>query len=208
MELSITMGLKPRALSEASDQAELIARARRKDEAAFAFIVDSYQNRLFGFVRRMVQDPDDAADIAQETFVRAFQGIGRFDGRSSMRTWLFRIAYNLCVDRARRSERTPSTLRLDAGFEEEESIDVPDGRWDPQGVVLDSELRAMLEAAIGSMSEKLRSVILLHDREDLAYEDIAKILQIPVGTVKSRLFLARAHLQERLGPYLRGEVLS
>lgn len=200
------MGIKAGGHAEGSTEVELIERCRHRDAAAFAKVVDAYQNRLFGFVRRMVPDAEDAADIAQEAFIRAFQGFHRFDGRSSLRTWLFRIAHNLCVDRARRQDRGITAVRLDAIFEDEDTFELPDTTWDPQGAVLDEELREHVEAAVGSMSEKLRSVLLLHDREDLAYEDIAKVLNIPVGTVKSRLFLARAHLQHVLGPYLRGEV--
>ena len=93
MELVLrTMTLKPGATTDLSDELALIERCRKNDAEAFGKIVDADQNRLFGFVRRMVKDGEDASDIAQETFVRAFQGIHRFDGRSSIRTWLFRIA--------------------------------------------------------------------------------------------------------------------
>lgn len=200
------MGLNAAARVDSSPEAELVARCRMKDAEAFSKVVDAYQSRVLGFVRRMVPDSEEAADIAQETFVRAFQGFGKFDGRSSLRTWLFRIAYNLCVDRSRRLEHRYAPLRLDLGFDEDESFDVPDDRWDPESLVLDAELKTKLEEGIASMSDKLRSVLLLHDREDMAYEEIANVLKIPVGTVKSRLFLARAHLQKVLGPYLRSEV--
>lgn len=199
------MGLRPTSQHDASWESALIERCRRQDPEAFAKIVDAYQNRVFGFVRRMVPDVEEAADIAQDTFIRAFQGIGRFDGRSSVRTWLFRIAHNLCVDRARRADRGPSHVRFDSPFDDE-PIEVADNRWNPEGGVLDAEMHALLERAIGTMSEKLRAVLMLHDREDVAYDEIARILEIPIGTVKSRLFLARAHLQTALGPYLRGEV--
>ena len=86
-------------------------------------------------------------------------------------------------------------------------IEIPDDRWAPERMVIEGELADAIEAAIGSMSEKLRTVLLLHDKEDASYEEIAEILKLPIGTVKSRLFLARAHLQSSLKPYLRGEVL-
>lgn len=199
------MNGKRGAQQDAAFEPALLERCRRQDADAFGKLVDAYQNRLFGFVRRMVADPEEAADVVQETFIRAFQAIHRFDGRSSLRTWLFRIAYNLCVDRSRRADRLPAEYRLDTAYEEEETIDVPDSRWDPEGVVLDEELMTLLEAAIGTMSDKLRSVLLLHDKDDLSYEEIAGVLGLPLGTVKSRLFLARAHLQSALGAYLRGE---
>lgn len=184
----------------------LIERCRRQDAEAFARIVDAYQSRVYGFVRRMVSDTEEAADIAQEVFIRAYQSFGRFDGRSSLRTWLFRIAHNLCVDRARRLGRAPERSSLDAGGADEESaMEIPDQRWDPETMVLNDELAAVVESALASMSEKLRSVLLLHDREDFAYEEIALALEVPIGTVKSRLFLARAHLQRAVGTYLDGE---
>lgn len=194
--------------TDPASELALIARCRRQDAEAFALVVDAYQNRVFGFVRRMVGDQEDAADIAQEVFVRAYQSFGRFDGRSSLRTWLFRIAHNLCVDRARKLGRTPDTASLDATAADDEStFEVADQRWDPELMVLNDELFAVVDAAVGTMSDKLRSVLLLHDREDFAYDEIALTLDLPVGTVKSRLFLARAHLQKVVGAYLNGEKL-
>lgn len=184
----------------------LVERCRRKDFDAFGRIVDAYQNRVFGFVRRMVSDADDAADVTQEVFVRAFQAFERFDGRSSLRTWLFRIAHNLCIDRARRLDRAPASSAIDASSDDDVAMEIPDARWDPESVILNDELMAVVESTIAAMSDKLRSVLILHDREDMAYEEIAGALDLPVGTVKSRLFLARAQLQQALIPYLNGGV--
>lgn len=184
----------------------LIERCRRQDAEAFARVVDAYQNRVYGFVRRMVGDRDEAADIAQEVFIRAYQSFARFDGRSSLRTWLFRIAHNLCVDRARRLGRTPDNASLDAANDDEAHFELPDTRWDPEVLVLDQELMVVVEQALEGMSDKLRSVLLLHDKEDFAYDEIAATLNVPIGTVKSRLFLARTHLQKAVGEYLHGGV--
>lgn len=192
--------------SETGVEQALIERCKQQDAEAFGRIVDAYQNRVFGFVKRMVVDLDDTADIAQEVFVRAFQSFGRFDGRSSVRTWLFRIAHNLCVDRARRNMRAPSEARIEATFEDDEPMEISDRRWNPETAALDEELMVAAESAIGTMSEKLRSVLILHDQEDLPYEEIANLLKVPIGTVKSRLFLARAHLQKALKPYLASGV--
>ncbi len=184
-----------------ASEAALIDRCRKQDTEAFGKLVDAYQNRVFGFVRRMVPNAEEAADVTQEVFVRAFQNIARFDGRSSVRTWLFRIAYHLCIDRARKADRSPNEVGLtDPG--EGEEIDVPDMRWQPDQIAIDTEMMDVVEGGIRSMSEKLRSVLLLHDKEDMAYEEIAKTLELPVGTVKSRLFLARAHLQNVVRTYL------
>jgi len=182
-------------------EAALVDRCRKNDYEAFGKLVDAYQNRVFGFVRRMVSNADEAADVTQEVFIRAYQSFVRFDGRSSVRTWLFRIAYNLCVDRARKTNRTPSELSFAGTQEGDEDFEVADLRWTPEQIALNEELQGVVEKGILSMSEKLRSVLLLHDREDLPYEDIAQALDLPVGTVKSRLFLARAHLQKVLNEY-------
>jgi RNA polymerase sigma-70 factor (ECF subfamily) len=189
---------------EPAFEAALIDKCKQQDFEAFGKLVDAYQNRVFGFVRRMVPNAEEAADITQETFIRAFQNFARFDARSSVRTWLFRIAYNLCVDRARKVERTPTMVGM-VDQEHGEEIDVSDSRWLPDQMVLDDELLAVVESGIASMSEKLRSVLLLHDREDMQYEEIAQMLDVPVGTVKSRLFLARNHLQGVVREYLDTE---
>jgi RNA polymerase sigma-70 factor, ECF subfamily len=191
--------------TDSASESALIDRCRKQDFEAFGKFVDLYQSRVFGFVRRMVPNSEEAADVTQEVFIKAFQNFTRFDGRSSVRTWLFRIAYHLCVDRARKQDRTPDQVAL-VDAEEGESIDLPDSRWQPEQLAVDSELMSVVEAAILSMSEKLRSVLLLHDREDMQYEEIAQMLEVPVGTVKSRLFLARAHLQNVVKSYLEIEV--
>lgn len=187
-------------LDTAAEQA-LIDRSRRRDLDAFAKIVDAYQARIFGFVKRMIRNDEEAQDVTQEVFIKAFQAMHRFDGRSSLRTWLFKIAHNLCVDRVRRHDRAPSSSSLTAMSDEDETIDLPDTRWSPEDVVLNDELASVVEHAIETMSDKLRTVLLLHDKEDMAYEEIAAAVDVPVGTVKSRLFLARAHLQKHLSAY-------
>jgi RNA polymerase sigma-70 factor (ECF subfamily) len=195
--------------SEGVDQAyerAILERCRKQDAEAFGQFVDLYQSRVFGFVRRMVADSEEAADVTQEVFIRAFQHFGRFDGRSSVKTWLFRIAHNLCVDHARRNKRSLKAISLAGATEEDEAIEVADVRWEPEQVTIDAELAEAVETAVAGMSEKLRSVLLLHDREDMAYEEIGATLSIPVGTVKSRLFLARNYLKAALADYLDNRI--
>ncbi len=194
-----------RRLDSASEHA-LVDQCRRQNYEAFGKIVDAYQGRVLGFARRMTPNLEEAHDVTQEVFLRAFQAFSKFDGRSSLRTWLFRIAHNLCVDKSRRSERAPAETRIEAVNEGEEQFDISDMRWSPEAVMLDAELQQVLDSGIALMSEKLRSVLLLHDREDMGYEEIAQMLEIPIGTVKSRLFLARAHLQQHLKKYWAGDV--
>jgi RNA polymerase sigma-70 factor (ECF subfamily) len=206
-EMELALGA-PRLTHHTDHAAEaaMIDRCRRQDLAAFGELVDAYQARVLGFVRRMVPNPDDATDVTQEVFIRAYQNFHRFDGRCSVRTWLFRIAHNLCIDRSRKVKRMPNEVSLQISGEIEEDFDAPDTRWEPDRVLMSDELHAIIEAGIASMSEKLRSVLILHDREELAYDEIAQALDIPVGTVKSRLFLARAHLKNLLRPYLTGDL--
>jgi RNA polymerase sigma-70 factor (ECF subfamily) len=185
------------------DEKSLVQKARNRDLEAFSRIVDAYQGRVMGFVRRMVPNGEDAADVTQEVFIRAFRSFENFDGRSSVRTWLFRIATNLCIDRSRKVDRIPGMVSL--SVDEEEGLatfDVSDTRWQPDEIAMTEELAAVVERTIAGMSEKLRSVLLLHDGEDMAYDEIAPALGIPVGTVKSRLFLARGQLQKAVAEYL------
>ena len=194
----------PKQLDDASEKA-LIERCRRQDYEAFGRFIDAYQNRVYGFIRRMVSNLDEAEDLTQEVFIRAYQHFATFDGRCSVKTWLFRIANNLCIDRARRLDRIPAHTDYYPSADDDEPIDIADIRWEPEKVALDQELSRLVETGIASMSEKLRSVLLLHDKEDMAYEEIATSLSIPVGTVKSRLFLARSHLQNVLSEYIKQE---
>ena len=202
--MEICVGAVRGKLREPRDQASesaIVDRCRKQDFEAFGQLVDAYQNRVFGFIRRMVTNADEAADITQDVFIRAFQNFDRFDGRCSVRTWLFRIAYHLCVDRARKNARAPHEVGLYDPTDGDE-VDVADSRWQPEQLVIDEELMSIVEEGIRSMSEKLRSVLILHDKEDMGYEEIAQTLGLPVGTVKSRLFLARAHLQDVLKRYM------
>ncbi len=188
----------------ASEQA-LVAKCRKQDYDAFGRVVDAYQARVLGYVRRFVNNEDEALDVTQEVFIKAFQAMAGFDGRASLRSWLFRIAHNLCIDRARRNMRRPIQLSMEPTMEGDDPFDFPDARWDPAASILTDELRNVLELAVESMSEKLKTVLLLHDQEDLGYEEIARIIDVPVGTVKSRLFLARAHVQKFVKAYMVGE---
>jgi RNA polymerase sigma-70 factor (ECF subfamily) len=196
--------LNPGDRFDAAAEQSLVEQARRKDYEAFTKIVNAYQARVHGFVRRMVGNEEEALDLTQDVFIRAFQAVDKFDGRSSVRTWLFRIAHNLCIDRSRRENRRPNITSLDAVQDDEGPREFADTSWDPQQMLLDDEFRGVVEHALEQMSDKLRTVLILHDREDMGYEEIASAVNIPVGTVKSRLFLARTFLQERVSTYLYG----
>jgi len=189
----------------------LIERCQANDAAAFNEIVSRYKNRVHNFVCRMVGPGTDAEDLTQETFVRAYMNIKSFQSRASLNTWLYRIATNICIDYTRKARKTRA---MTASFQREDdednvdaAADLPDVRFDPQVVLLNRELGARLEQSVRSLPEKLRTVVLLHDIEGLPYDEIAHILDCPLGTVKSRLFNARSALKDKLQPYLEGAAL-
>lgn len=196
-------GTARRSMGDSALDGSLIGRCKDRDVEAFSVIVDHYQARIYGFTRRMLRCDEDAEDVSQEVFIRAFENIDQFDGRASFATWLFKIAVNLCIDRARRKDRRPESVPLEP---DDHADAAPDKRWDPETRAVALEMEEAIEAAIGFLSEKLRGVLLLHDIEELSYEQISRIVGIPVGTVKSRLFLARSHLQRALRNYMTGEM--
>ncbi len=171
----------------------------------FGSIVDAYQNRLYGFVRRILKDDEEALDVTQEVFVRAFRNLKRFDGRCSLKAWLFRIAHNLCVDRARRRRVRFAEEQLECGEDEQHASLVSDDRWNPESVMLTDELLTVVDRAVERLSPKLKAVLILHDREEMAYEEIAQVLELPLGTVKSRLFAAREQVAGAVRSYLQEE---
>lgn len=184
----------------AADEAALIDQCRRGDASAFTPLVHAYQDRVYHLCLRMCGHRTAAEDFAQEAFVRAFQSIERFDGRSRFFTWLFRIAVNLVLSERRRSGQTRS-VPLDgdgpAGFARRDARD--NG---PMEAAWASERDAMVHAALAELDEEQRCIISLRDLESLSYEEIADILSIPSGTVKSRLHRARMALREKLAPHI------
>ena len=191
----------------------LVARARGGEDAAFEALVVHYQNRIYNHVARMVQDSAEAEDLAQETFVRAYQALPHFRGEASFQTWLYRIASNLATDASRRRKRRQwQTVSLDEPLDEEDSPiarDLADGAARTPGEVAESgSLRDQVWSAISELSDKLRPVVVLYDLQGLSYEEIAKLLGCPLGTVKSRLFNARCQLRDKLRRRLPEDFLA
>lgn len=188
----------------------LVQRAQANDRAAFNEIVLRYKAKVYNFVSRMLPSAQDAEDITQETFVRAYLSIRSFRGRASLNTWLFRIASNLCIDysrKYRKAHELTTSLSHDATDDAGETErDIPDASFDPQRLMLNKELGAQLDRALRELPEKLRTVVLLYDIEGMPYDEIAVVASCPVGTVKSRLFNARTALRAKLAPYLCGDM--
>ena len=174
--------------------ATLIERCRDGDLKAFDRLVEKYQGRLYNSLVHWSGSPEDAEDIAQETFVQAYRKLDSFQGRSSFFTWLYRIAFHLAVSRTRRKRREQS---LEARVEETGQEVVSEDE-SAERLVLRAEQVAMVRKAIACLQEDHRAVLVLRDLEGLCYETIGEILELAPGTVRSRLHRARQQLRELL----------
>jgi RNA polymerase sigma-70 factor (ECF subfamily) len=189
----------------AGDDRGLVRAAQKGDERAFRELVEKYQRRIYQLALGMTKDPDDAMDIAQETFVRVHKYLPSFKGDSSFFTWTYRIATNLCLDAQRKKGRTERVDVIDEGDEAEieAAMDPPSHALaGPQRQALNEELKGKLDEALAGLSENHRAILLLREVEGLSYEELAKVLDIRKGTVMSRLFHARLKMQNKLREYL------
>ncbi|MBX6314749.1 MAG: sigma-70 family RNA polymerase sigma factor [Isosphaeraceae bacterium] len=185
-----------------NDDQDLIAACRAGKVEAFGVLVRRYQDRLYPTVLRLVGCAEDAQDLLQDTFLRAFEKLGRFHGESSFYTWIYRIAVNLALsDRRRRraARRAPEVHG--------EAFDPPDPSddSDPSLPLERAERDERVQEALNGLASDHRAVIVLKDLDGLRYEEIASILGVPVGTVRSRLHRARCELRERLQDLLTEE---
>jgi RNA polymerase sigma-70 factor, ECF subfamily len=182
---------------------ELVERARKGDRDAFRELVERYQRKIATLALGMLRNREDALDVVQETFTKAFQSLDRFKGDAGFYTWTYRIAVNLCIDHQRREAKMP--LATPDPHESGDRAADPvallvDGteQGDPFQRTLDSEIAHKLSAAIAELTPEHRAVILLREVDGLSYEEISRVLDCPKGTVMSRLHYARRQLQERL----------
>ena len=193
---------------ELENDSYLVEKALDGEIVAFEKLVTRYQNKILGYVARMTNgDRDEAEDITQEAFIKAYRSLDSFRGQASFSTWLYKIATNLCIDRARTRKRRPQqAYSLDEPYDEDDKggRELPDLRYEPSKGVERDEMRQMVRETVAEMPEKMRSVLVMCDLQGMAYEDIARVLDVPLGTVKSRLFHARADLARRLRPYMTG----
>lgn len=181
----------------------LIERCKQGDLSAFDELVHRYEKQVYGFAYRMTGNYDDANDIASEAFVKVFQAIESFRGDANFSTWVFRIVTNLYLDHRKRT-RAHVTVPLDEYVELEESAvarQIEDTAPGPLEMVEAGERGQTLEAAINQLPEYQRLMVLLFHSQGKSYEEIAEIMGLPIGTVKSRLSRARLALKEKLEPY-------
>lgn len=211
MNLSLSMATSNAwgSSGELESDVYLVERALDGDIVGFEKLVSRYQNKLIGYVARMTNgDRDEAEDIVQESFIKAYRSLDGFRGQSSFSTWIYKIATNLCIDHARARKRRPqSAYSLDEPFDKDEDSggrEIADDRFEPGKGVERDEMRQLVRETVAAMPEKQRQVLVMCDLQGLSYEEIAANLDIPLGTVKSRIFHARADLARRLRPYMSG----
>lgn len=182
--------------------AELVRRCQSGDTEAFDQLVGRYRTRVFGMIYNMVHSEQDAWDLAQDSFLKAWKSIGRFRGQSSFYTWVYRIVMNVTIDWLRKKQVKGSGAEFDDAIQLREiepgSRTVPKADALPHERLQDQEIRARIDAAIEQLSPEHRAVILMKEIEDMQYNEIAEALGCSIGTVMSRLFYARKRLQNLL----------
>ncbi len=192
----------------ATDDLTLVKRVRSGDQRAFKLLVERYQRKVYAVALGMLRDKEESMDVSQEAFVKVYKYLDHFKGDSSFYTWLYRITVNICIDVIRRK----GTAKGDhVEFDETVAMDSAEANigalgsrlgTNPQKSALRKELAEKIQEALQQVPEKHRAILLLREVEGLSYEDLARTLEIPKGTVMSRLFHARAKVQKILSEYL------
>ena len=182
---------------------QLVERVQAGDNRAFDLLVLKYQHKIISLVGRYVHDHHEALDVTQEAFIKAYRALGNFRGDSAFYTWLYRIAINTAKNYLMARSRRPPSTDVDAA--DAEYYDGADGLKDaetPEGRMRSDQLAQEVSNAIEGLSEELKTAITLREYEGMSYEEIAEIMQCPVGTVRSRIFRAREAIDERIRPLL------
>ncbi len=187
------------------DELAMVERARKGDLAAYDALVRRYQERIYATLYNMTSNHEDANDLAQEAFIKAFQALKSFKGGSSFYTWIYRIAVNRTINflKQRKSRGHLSLNDLDFNAENDPDLVALVSEKTPRREIQLSELQEKLNAAMQKLSEDHRLVITLHDIQGLSHEQIGEIMKCNIGTVRSRLFYARQQMQSYLSDYLK-----
>ena len=191
-------------MSDRDIDRELVARAQRGDKRAFELLVEKYQRKLGRLLSRFIRDPSEVEDVTQEAFIKAYRALPAFRGDSAFYTWLYRIGINTAKNYLMAmGRRAPTSTEVEAeeaeGFEEGEQLrDINT----PESVLLSNEIASTVNRTIEQLPEELRTAIQLREIEGMSYEDIARVMDCPIGTVRSRIFRAREAIAEQLRPLL------
>lgn len=183
---------------------QLVVRAQHGDQQAYGLLVSKYQRKLGRLLSRLIRDPAEVEDVAQETFIKAYRALGSFRGDSAFYTWLYRIGINTAKNYlVSQGRRAPTSTDFDS--EEAESFEGGELLRDnntPERMLFSKEIGETVNAAMEALPEELRTAITLREIEGMSYEDIAKMMDCPIGTVRSRIFRAREAVAEKLRPLL------
>ncbi len=198
------------AMEVRTEEAAIVAELKAGSEDAFSWLIAQYSQPIYGLVYRILDDPSDAADTTQEVFIKVFRGIRRFHADSSLKTWIYRIALHEASNqrrwwfrhKGRETSIEPNSSSQDDGYTLAWRDLLVDDAKSPLDSVYDEELRARVETELKSVAEPYRTTVILRDLEDLSYEQIADVMEISLGTVKSRLMRGREALRKRLQRHL------
>lgn len=181
------------------DEHNLIELAQSGNQSAFRTLVETYQSMVYNLAYRMVNNPEDAADLTQEVFLSVWRNLRSFQGRSALSTWLYRLTANAAIDFLRKEQRHPTVpLTAEDSDGEERALDIPDESASPQRELERKELREAIEQGLATLSPDHRQILLLREMEGLSYQEIAQALGLEEGTVKSRIARARLALRDFL----------
>jgi RNA polymerase sigma-70 factor (ECF subfamily) len=193
---------EPPMTTEASD-AQLVERVQRGDKRAFDLLVVKYQHKVLKLIGRLISNPAEAEDVAQDAFLKAYRALKSFRGDSAFYTWLYRIAINTAKNALVSRGRRPVDYNVDLQDPEQYEIQSRLTEGDtPEGMLLTEEIRQTVQHAMQELPEDLRTAITLRELDGLSYEEIAEAMECPVGTVRSRIFRAREAIDKKLKPLL------
>lgn len=180
-------------------QAQIITACQRGDPHAYEQLIRCYQTQVYSLAMRMLGNPEDAADVTQETFIRVFRTIDKFRGDASFSTWIYRVTSNLCLDWLRRRKRRALSSDAPVSWEHETAPrELADTSPNPEDLVAAAELRQEIQSALNQLESYHRLAVILRDVQGLSYEEVAGILNLPLGTVKSRINRGRRQLRKIL----------
>ncbi|WP_220193132.1 RNA polymerase sigma factor [Ktedonospora formicarum] len=201
MQSSQSIGLpipnvaSPHADQVEQDDMELVAASQAGNQDAFASLVQRHQRRVFNLVYRMLQSYEEANEITQETFLAAWQGLSSFRGDARFSTWLYRIAYNCCLKQLEMRKRDKA---LQAAIQEEHLLDLAGEENAAMTQIEAADRQSLVHEHLSTLPAKYRIVLVLRHLQDMTYEEMAEILTMPIGTIKTHLFRARNLLKERI----------